>query len=252
MNIWKHITVKSIDNVFLVPSIEGHDTTIYNRTSYGLSFSYGGKIEYRYHGKSYVSDPTCAILLPQEQTYFLHRAQSGDFPVINFTCTDDFTFSDFFITPLRNPNLYLRDFERLNELSLSEKNPQKRMSIFYDILARLSEETEGEGNSLLSPAVDYLAKHFNDPTLSNEILAKQAKISEVYFRKLFKECYGITPHQYLLETRMRHAKLLLSEHAASVTAISEACGFSSVYHFCRAFKQFTGHTPKEFEERQLP
>ena len=251
MNIWQQITVQSIDGVYLIPSIKGHNITIQNRATYALSFSYGGKIIYHHDKKRHVSTPNCAILLPKGQTYFIERVQDGDFPVINFTCANDFDVSDFFTTPLRNPQSYLRDFERIQELWFTKRNPAKLMSIFYDILARLGEEVEDSSTSFLSPAVEYLVTHFNDPALSNEILADKAKISEVYFRKLFKESFGISPHQYLLETRIRHAKNLLSEHAASVTSIAEACGFSSVYHFCRSFKQFTGQTPKEFEASQL-
>ena len=136
----------------------------------------------------------------------------------------------------------------MRELWIMQKSPAKIMSLFYEILSQLSEE-ESDVSHPLAPAMDYLGTHFNDPMLSNALLAEQAHISEVYFRKLFKQTYGITPHQYLLELRIRHAKLLLSEQAATVTSISEACGFSSVAHFCRAFKQLTGMTPKEFEQK---
>ena len=139
----------------------------------------------------------------------------------------------------------------MQALWLSQKNPAKLMSIFYGILARLSEEEqENDAFNVLSPAIDHLGRHIDDPLLSNEDLARQCGISEVYFRKLFKDAYGVSPHQYLLDLRIRHAKALLSEHAATVTAISEACGFSSVYHFCRAFKLATGMTPTEFARNE--
>jgi AraC-like DNA-binding protein len=137
----------------------------------------------------------------------------------------------------------------MRELWITQKNPAKLMSLLYDIFGQLAEE-ESELSLPLSSIIEYMGTHFNDPLLSNEILAEQAHISEVYFRKLFKESYGVTPHQYILELRIRHAKLLLSEQSATVTAISEACGFSSVYHFCRSFKQITGMTPREFEKNE--
>ena len=251
MSIWSSMTVVAIDNVYLVPSIRGKDCVISNRKSYGLSFSYGGRISYHLNGKSYVSNETNAILLPRGQTYFLKREETGDFPVINFLCTEDFDVSDFVVTPLRNPESYRKDWERMQALWLSQKNPAKVMSILYGILARLAEEQqENDTFNLLSPAMEYLGKHFDDPLLSNEALARQCGISEVYFRKLFKDTYGVPPHQYVLELRIRHARALLSEQAATVTAIAETCGFSSVYHFCRAFKQITGQTPTEFADRE--
>lgn len=250
MNIWNQVTVLSIDDIYFVPSIRDHNTNISNRRSYGLSFCYEGKISYFWNGAQYTSDHNCAILLPKGESYFLKREQSGTFPVINFSCASDIPLPPFLRVPLRNPQSYLRLCERMIELWVTQKNPAKLMSMLYDIFGQLAEE-ESESSHLLSPAMDYLGTHFNDSSLSNAVLAKQAHISEVYFRKLFKNFYGVTPHQYVLELRIRHAKLLLSEHSATVTAISDACGFSSVYHFCRAFKQLTGMTPKEFAQKEM-
>jgi len=58
--------------------------------------------------------------------------------------------------------------------------------------------------------------------------------------------YDITPKQYILNARIRRAKQLLCDTPLTVTAIAEKCGFSSVYHFCRSFKQHTGQTPTEY------
>lgn len=249
MNIWNHITVLSIEHLYLVSSVRGNDCTIVDRHTYGLSFSYGGQISYHWNGMRFVSHADNAVLLPKGQTYDLKREETGRFPVINFTCTEDLAPTGFVITPLRHPESYLRDFERMRALWLLQKNPAQAMSILYGILARLSEEaTETDADEILSPALAYMIDHISDPALSNAILAKQAHISEVYFRKRFKEQYGSTPHQYLLALRMRHAKALLAEHAVTITSVAEACGFSSVYHFCRAFKQFTGQTPTEFAQ----
>ena len=247
MDLWNHIMVVSIDDIYFVPSVQGHHHTIRDRKCYGLSFAYGGQITYQWEGREYVSDRDHAILLPKGASYVLRRDASGVFPVINFSCTSEVPIPPFIRVPLRNPQRYLKSCEHMRELWSIQRNPAKLMSILYDLFAQLSEE-DGDPTHLLSPAIQYIGSNLNDPTLSNERLAKEANVSEVYFRKRFKEIYGVTPHQYLLELRIRQAKLLLSERAATVTAVSEACGFSSVYHFCRAFKQFTGMTPKEFAE----
>lgn len=249
MSIWNEITVLSVDNIYLVPSVRGHHTTIKDRQYWGLSFCYEGKISYHWNDDSYISDATRAILLPKGETYFLRREESGSFPVINFTCPDGLSLPPFLSVSLQNPASYLKLCERMQAIWLAEKSTAKLMSLFYELLSRLSKE-ESENPHLLAPAMEYLGKHFDDPLLSNSILAQQANVSEIYFRKRFKEIYGISPHQYVLELRLRHAKLLLSENAATVSSIAEACGFSSVYHFCRAFKQVTGMTPKEFAQSQ--
>ena len=241
---WNSITVLSIDNIYTVPSERGKNCHI-ERKQYALSFSYGGKISYYFQGKRHISDRDHAILLPP-QSYDLRREETGEFPVINFTCTEDFDPRDFALVALRNPESYLRDYERMRVLWLSGTRQSRVMGIFYDILGRLSEEERLGETPVLAPAMEYLGSHLSDPSLSNRELAERAHISEVYFRKLFKQAYGISPKQYVLDARIRHAKALLTENATTVTAVAEACGFSGVYHFCRAFKKATGQTPKEW------
>ena len=243
---WNRITVLSIERLYTVPSIKGMNAHI-DRDCYGLSFSYSGRITYSQNGTNTVSDHTNAVLLPKG-SYELYREESGNFPVINFTCADGILPDTFVSVPLRNPNSYLKDYERMYALQISGSNPAKLMSIFYAMLSNLSDEdkTKSSAHSILSPAMDYMAKHIFDPDLCNSRLAAEANISEVYFRKLFMQAYGTSPKQYIIDARISHAKNLLSERAATVSTIAEACGFSGLYHFSRAFKLQTGQTPSEF------
>jgi AraC-like DNA-binding protein len=48
---------------------------------------------------------------------------------------------------------------------------------------------------------------------------------------------------------MRRAKQLLTDGMLTVSAIAEQCGFSSVYHFSRAFKQTTGLSPTAYAKQ---
>ncbi len=250
MIAWQGLTVLSIENIMLVPSVQGKHCIITNRPTYGLSFSYGGRITYTLNGARTVSDPSCAVFLPQGRSYRLLREESGEFPVINFTVKEDFT-EDFIKIPLQNPSLYSKDLMELHAAWIGGNDPAGVMSIFYRILSHLAKEGErSDSHQILAPALNYLGQHLSDSTLSNKILADQTHVSEVYFRKLFRDAYGISPHQYILQARINRAKQLLSERSATVTAISESCGFSSVYHFCRAFKQITGMTPKDFEKNR--
>ena len=144
MSIWNQITVLSIDDVYFVPSIRDHNLNIHNRQSFGLSFCYQGKISYHWQGEKYVSDHGCAILLPKGESYFLKREESGMFPVINFSCSAETPLTPFERVTLRNPQSYLRLCEHMRELWITEKSPAKIMSLFYEILAQLSEEESHE------------------------------------------------------------------------------------------------------------
>jgi AraC-like DNA-binding protein len=119
------------------------------------------------------------------------------------------------------------------------------MSAFYSLIDGIISQTD-ESGSIISGAVAYLEANLSDMMLNNEILAKQANISEVYFRQLFLKQFGITPRQYIIGARIAKAKQLLSSGNKKISAIAEECGFASVYHFCRCFKEKTDMTPTEY------
>ncbi len=250
MSILDSLTVTRIDEIFTVPSAKGRTLKINERSFFGLSFcSDNGVIAYHTKECSYVSDKAHAILLPMGGTYHLSGLADGHFPLINFKATCAQPISGFHVFSLRHTDGYLHDYERMLSLYRLGGHEQKLMSMLYDMLYRLSKESEPRQTHLLTPALDTLDTDFSNPELSVSHLASLCGVSDAHFRKLFKESQGTSPKQYLTELRISHAKRLLSERTATVSDIAEACGFASVYHFCRAFKLATGQTPTEFAER---
>ena len=84
------------------------------------------------------------------------------------------------------------------------------------------------------------------PDITNKNLAEICNISEIYFRKLFLKAYGVTPKQYIIDTRIKRAKQFLSDGNLKVISVAEECGFSNQYHFSRIFKEKTGVTPTDY------
>lgn len=82
-------------------------------------------------------------------------------------------------------------------------------------------------------------------------LAQACRVSEVYLRKLFSKHLSTSPKQYIIDLRLQKATQLLREGALTITDISETCGFSNPYHFCRIFKEHLGITPSEYRKENL-
>jgi len=240
----KNLILTDIQEIITIHSEKGRKVTMKNRQYYGLSFCRSGKITYTHKDKKFISDKTCAVFLPKGKDYSLYGNEEGLFPLINFEC-EGFDMDTFILIPLTNPESYLKDFEKMKKLSVFSNNNLKMKSIFYDILSRLFSEGITD-ESILSPAIRYIQNNYSDTSINNRHLASICNVSEVYFRRLFKEQLNTTPKQYILEIRIKRAKMLLENDNLSVTAIAEKCGFSSVYHFCRAFKKLTGITATEF------
>lgn len=244
MDVLNKIVVTDIKEVITVSSPKGRYEKMNNRKYYGISFCIEGQITYTHNGKNYVSDPCHAVILPKGQSYTIHGDKKGIFPVINFECMD-FLCDTMIVLPIENVDPFIKDCEQIKNLFLFERNRTKIISIFYNIVHRLYATNSPESNTLF-PAIKYLENHYSSPNLTNTILARQCNVSEVYFRKLFTKIYGITPKQFIIDTRINRAKQLLTDGILKINAISESCGFSNPYHFCRLFKQKTGMAPTEF------
>jgi AraC-like DNA-binding protein len=249
MDLWNHITLHDISTVFTVHSLKGRRFTMQNRPAYALSFAVGdAEIVYTHNGTQFVSDAAHAVLIPMGADYTLFCRRSGDFPLINFTA--DVPLGDFAVTPIRSVQSYLSDYERLRALWIERKHRAQAFHMLYEIFGKLSHEGDDRSMLPVRNAAESLSLHFSDPTLSVLRLAEESGLSEVYFRRLFKSVYGVPPKQYLHTLRIRHAQLMLREGKESITRIAEACGFSSVYHFCRAFREETGDSPTEYRRSQ--
>ena len=241
------ITLTSVHPPIIVLSGKGHRHVESKRKYYALSLCYGGQITYTMNGKTYVSVPGTVVILPKNGAYSLVGDKEGIFPVLNFDCEENLC-DTITVLPLSNPDACLRDCENLQRLFLFPENRLRIFSAFYELLNKVFRNQRPQEN-LLYPAIRYIEQNISDPNLSNTVLAGMIGFSEVYFRKLFSQHYGITPRQYILNARIQQAKQLLTTNRYSITKLAEVCGFSSVYHFCRAFKQHTGTTPTQYAKQ---
>jgi AraC-like DNA-binding protein len=82
-----------------------------------------------------------------------------------------------------------------------------------------------------------------------ETMARLAGYSTGYFSDQFREATGQSPHAFLLEVRVAHARELLTVPGKSITEIAHELGFSSSQHFATAFRRLTGHTPLAYRNQ---
>jgi len=81
-----------------------------------------------------------------------------------------------------------------------------------------------------------------------EDAAGQADISPFHFLRLFGSVLGVTPHQYLVRSRLRHAARLLADDEKSVTDVAYDVGFGDLSNFVRTFHRAAGVSPRRFRE----
>lgn len=102
----------------------------------------------------------------------------------------------------------------------------------------------------IADSVSYINEHFQEP-LSIEELAEKAHLSPFHFTRIFSREIGITPHQYLISTRISAAKFLLKSSEVFIKDIAFSTGFNSESSFCSTFKKWENMTPSQYRERIL-
>ncbi len=79
-------------------------------------------------------------------------------------------------------------------------------------------------------------------------LARQAQLSPYHFLRTFERLTGVTPHQYLLRTRLRESALRLSSESSKIIDIAFDSGFGDLSNFNRNFRSEFGMSPREYRK----
>ncbi|MDX2123902.1 MAG: AraC family transcriptional regulator, partial [Aeromonas hydrophila] len=76
-------------------------------------------------------------------------------------------------------------------------------------------------------------------------LSAVAGLTPSHFVRSFSRHYGMTPHAYLLDQRIRHARTLL-RRGEPLAEVALASGFADQAHFQRQFKRRVAATPGHY------
>lgn len=86
---------------------------------------------------------------------------------------------------------------------------------------------------------------------SLDALAAMAHFSPFHFHRLYRGLMGETVMETVRRLRLAQAAVWLGEQRCSVTEIALAAGYDSPQAFTRAFRQFSGASPREFQRKIL-
>lgn len=150
----------------------------------------------------------------------------------------------------RDPAPFAELFTRILDC-WNKKEPGYRhdcAAIFHQIMALCYRENykERTEDSKIRAAEDYLLEHYRDADLTVGLLAERSFVSEVYFRRLFKAEYGISPRKYIIRLRIQYAKELISTGYYSLKEIAFMSGYTDYKYFSTEFKKQVGVSPSEY------
>ena len=79
-------------------------------------------------------------------------------------------------------------------------------------------------------------------------LANVSGLSLYHFLRTFDRITGVTPHQYVLRARLRHAAVRLVRESGGILDLALDCGFGDISNFTRAFRNEFGVSPRRYRE----
>ncbi len=135
----------------------------------------------------------------------------------------------------------------------SEQAIQNYMELLFIHLLRnpkrngsFDEIPKEERSELLAKRIsDYMKEHLGEKITFSDITA-QFSISSTTLKKLFKKHYNCGTMEKLAEIRIDSAKELLRSGKYSCTEIASMCGFCSIHHFSKVFKEKCNMSPTEY------
>ena len=105
-------------------------------------------------------------------------------------------------------------------------------------------------SKLLMQVTNYVQHNLSKP-IDIEALADSMFISRTHLAAKFKQETGRTLTDFILIEKIEEAKRLLRYSDKSLSLIADYLGFSSQSHFTRAFKKYSGKTPREYRNLNI-
>ena len=91
----------------------------------------------------------------------------------------------------------------------------------------------------------YIDENYHEPINLDQI-SQQAFLSRFHFHRIFTRVYKKTPHQYLTQTRLDAAKIMLAKEGISITDVCNSIGFESLGSFSTLFRKQSGYSPQYY------
>lgn len=207
-----------------------------------------GEIEYHFADRKLTARKGDLLFLPGDLPYSgVRKTENTAFYVLDFTCLEAY---------LDEPAVCAADAETEERFRQALRAWECRKtgmlftvkSVAYELLGRLCRERDAS-DPAADRIVQYIARHLDDPELSNRNICEALFLSPSTLRRTTFAATGLTPGHLLTRLRIDKAKNALRYSDRPVKQIARECGFSSPYYFSRCFHEETGLSPTAFREQ---
>lgn len=218
-------------------------------------------------GGNHIAPQDSIILVNADEVHNGHSAADGGwaykamYPLpeqLNSVCAELGSFKDvtpYFPEPVVHDPELAAQFRQLFEVLETSDNRLLRESLMYAFLvklihrhgrSRLPEGPQTKVQSQLHRVKEFL-DDFPEADISLEDLAQLANLSPYHLIRAFGKAFGLPPHAYQVQARLRLARQFLRKGQTLADA-AQSSGFHDQSHLHRHFKKAMGVTPKQYRQ----
>lgn len=237
-------------NILDVLELKQNDVDMLNkgRNFNALSFRYNSDAVLETENERYTMKSNFISYVPSRLDYG-RTASVDELIVVHFDTINYHTKAIEYFEP-DDPKTFAKLFSAIldcwNKKELGYK--YKCSSLLYEIFAECYTQkfSSRSQSSKIQNSVDYILANYKNHDLQINEVAKKSFMSEVYFRRIFKEEYGISPQKYIINLRIQYAAGLISSGYYSLREIAYMSGYNDYKYFSVEFKKAKGVSPSEY------
>ncbi len=218
----------------------------------GLGYRISGNTLFESRGKKHFADAGSFSYIPAH-VEFTRVSTEEEMIVIHFYCHGSNEDEIQIFNPENSSKFAGYFFNMLKEWEESAPGYRHRChALFYKMLEEMelyhAVNPTNKKESIIKNSIIYMNSNFDNSEISISEIAEKSFISEVYFRKLYKEIFGISPVKAILQMRIEKARTLLGTGYFSIKDVAQKSGFDNVKYFSTVFKREVGCSPSDYTE----
>ena len=229
------------------------------RPSHAFIFKLSGASVYTYEDRAMTLRAGQVLFLPRGDSYRVDKITPGDSHYVMFN----------FDGPVEGARARIYDtdaFAHMGDIRLGLGETwllggawerYRCVAMFYhtlEFVARREQVRYADERHLdrIAPALERLRRDIFDPELRLSELHGLCGVSDTWFRKVFRDNYGVSVQQYVTNKRLSRAAAVLSGGDwSSVAQVAQSVGYTDPLYFTRAFTRRYGMSPTAYAKKRL-
>ena len=246
----------------------GHSYGPGKREQHHMHFVLGGRGVLKTNGQVYEMEKGDIFFLQagEEATYKASKSQPWQYAWVAFGGDNAEVYLDYtgfsVQAPVQRSQVPNEVYQAVIEQMIQERDATiaselTRTSLLYKLLSMLAEARllcERTGKTVfdyphetyVSYAQEYMDYHYAHVKIND--VASYVGVNRTSLTMMFKKVLGVSPQEYLIETKMSKAAILLTETEESLHEIAAAIGYGDAFVFSKMFKKRFGVPPSIFRE----